>query len=179
VPHVFGDDAKPALAAVAQAITGTTDEARQVEVLSSDPTAIAQFKTQALQIAADREQAQLNAQSDDLAARLGDLANARQQTVQLAQAGSKMQWAAPVVSVVIAIGFFATLVTLTYYGKPLDPFVANIINMLVGALILGFGQVCNYWLGSSAGSARKDDQLANSVPAHALDRPLETKGAKP
>lgn len=177
VPHIFGDDAKPALAAVAQAITGVTDEARQVQILSTDPAAVAQFKVQALQIAADREAAQITAQTDELTARLADVANARQQTVQLAQAGSKMSWGAPVISLVVVVGLFGALAALLYVGEIQDSGVSAMINMIVGGLVAGFASVLGFWLGSSSGSARKTELLANSVPGHLMDKPLETQGA--
>lgn len=44
-------------------------------------------------------------------------------------------------------------------------------NVLLGGLALGFGQVLNYWLGSSAGSASKDSRLANMIPASLLPKP--------
>jgi hypothetical protein len=165
VPHVFGEDAKPALQAVAQAITGATDEAAQVEVLSSDPAAIAQFKVQALQIAADREAAQLNAQNDEITARLADVANARQQTVQLAQAGSGLSWGAPVVSVIVAVGFFAAFAALMWVRAIEDAGVSAMVNMMVGGLVSALTTVLSYWLGSSAGSRRKTDMLAAGVKA--------------
>ena len=40
--------------------------------------------------------------------------------------------------------------------------------ILIGALGAAFGQVISFWFGSSSGSARKDELLANSAP---VDRP--------
>jgi hypothetical protein len=36
----------------------------------------------------------------------------------------------------------------------------GLLNVLFGALIPAFGQVCNYWLGSSAGSNDKNAMLS-------------------
>jgi hypothetical protein len=36
----------------------------------------------------------------------------------------------------------------------------TLLNVLFGALIPAFDQVCNYWLGSSAGSNDKSAQIA-------------------
>lgn len=36
-----------------------------------------------------------------------------------------------------------------------------VLNVLVGALAGGYGTVLNYWLGSSAGSSRKDATIQN------------------
>lgn len=164
VPHVFGPAAQPALSAVARAITGETEEAKQVQVLTTDPAAIAQFKVQALQIAADREQAQLNAQSDDLAARLGDVASARAQTVQLTQAGTKMAWGSAIVSAVLLTAWFSSLVANYFHAQPLGADDAAVLRNL--ALL-----VAGYWIGSSAGSARKDERLARAVPGDLVPQP--------
>ena len=36
--------------------------------------------------------------------------------------------------------------------------------LLIGSLSAAFGAVVNFWFGSSSGSARKDELLANSTP---------------
>jgi hypothetical protein len=163
VPHVFGEDAKPALAAVAQAITGATDEAAQVEVLSSDPAAIAQFKVRVLEIAAEREAARLNAQTDELTARLADVAGARQQTVQLVQAGSGLSWGAPAISVVVLLAFSVLTGFVVSHSIPADS--QPVAMVLLGTLGAMANQCVSYWVGSSAGSRRKTDMLAAGVKA--------------
>ena len=35
----------------------------------------------------------------------------------------------------------------------------QLLSVMFGALSLAFGQVCNYWLGSSAGSKRASDSI--------------------
>ena len=169
VPHIFGDDAGAALSAAAKAITGAPDEAGQMQVLSTDPAAIAQFKVQALKIAADREQAQLDAQTNDISARLADVQDARSTTVDLAKANTAISWGAPAVSVlaVLAFGGAVTLILL----RAIPEGSQQSANVLLGALAIGFGQVLNYWLGSSAGSASKDARLANMVPSSMLPKP--------
>jgi len=88
-----------------------------------------------------------------------DTKSARQQTVDLAKEGSTIAWGAPVVSTLIVVGFFSCVLMLYFRGNDLLPNVTNLLNTLLGALILGFGQVCNYWLGSSAGSKRSGDAV--------------------
>ena len=59
-------------------------------------------------------------------------------------------------------GFFIFLFVLVwlYWDKPVDNqnnFIVQIINIVVGALTAAFATVVNFWLGSSAGSQKKDD----------------------
>jgi len=89
-----------------------------------------------------------------------DRASARSQTVDLAKTGSPIAWGAPVVSAIVVVGFFVVMVRLFGLGADDMPErVFNLLNMLFGALVLGFGQVCNYWLGSSSSSRAKDDLI--------------------
>jgi hypothetical protein len=93
------------------------------------------------------------------AAGLQDTASARQQTVALAQADSGIAWAAPVISTVIVGGFFACVALLFIVERTWDERTANLLNVLFGALTVGFSQVGSYWLGSSAGSKRAGDAV--------------------
>lgn len=93
------------------------------------------------------------------AAALADTQNARQQTVELARENTSIAWAAPVISTVIVTGFFACIALLFFVDRTWDERQANLLNVLFGALIPGFVQVCNYWLGSSAGSKRAGDAV--------------------
>lgn len=90
---------------------------------------------------------------------LVDVQNARGQTVALAQADSRIAWAPVLISAIITGGFFVCVILLFVIDKSWDERQANLLNVLFGALVLGFGQVCNYWLGSSAGSKRAGDAV--------------------
>lgn len=90
---------------------------------------------------------------------IADTQNARQQTVDLARENTSIAWAAPVISTVIVTGFFACIAMLFFFPREWDERTANLLNVLFGALIPGFVQVCNYWLGSSAGSKRAGDAV--------------------
>ena len=99
------------------------------------------------------------------------MASARAQTVSLAQSDSKIAWAAPVISVVIAAGFFGCVVLLFAVDRTWDERTANLLNVLFGALIPAFAQVCNYWLGSSAGSKRSGDAV-RAIASGAAPQPV-------
>lgn len=90
---------------------------------------------------------------------LADTDSARRQTVALAQADSRIAWAPVVISTIITLGFFVCVFLLFVSDREWDERRANLLNTLFGGLLLGFGQVCNYWLGSSAGSKRAGDSV--------------------
>src|ERR1700734_1688319 len=69
---------------------------------------------------------------------------------------------APAISYLVIGGFFIFLFVLVwlYWWGPSpgkNDFVVQIINIVVGALTAAFATVVNFWLGSSAGSQKKDD----------------------
>lgn len=105
-----------------------------------------------------------------------DNEDAREANLALVKAGSPVQWAPSVISLVILIGYFAVLYIL--FNRPfakIDDNFKDILIFMLGALQVGVGQVINYWLGSSAGSAMKDSALrditATSVVAAATSVP--------
>ncbi len=91
--------------------------------------------------------------------RLQDVADARRQTVALAETGSQIAWGAPVVSCIIIAGFFACIFMVFVRGDDLPENLTGLVNYLFGALTTGFVGVTQYWLGSSAGSKRAGDTL--------------------
>lgn len=131
-----------------------------------------QAKIASDQAAVEKFKAELENGRAELEARIADTQSAREQTVKLAEAGSAISWGAPIVSGFVVVGFLSVL-GLFFFGMfPSTDTAAAIANMLVGSLAAAFVQVINYWLGSSAGSQRKDFYIANSVPAAAEPRPL-------
>lgn len=172
---LFGDSGGQTVAAVADAVksvTGTSDADAALAALAKDPQAAINLRIQLAQIAAQREaeqdkaeEAARQAQIDELKARLNDVANARSQTVDLAKAGSAIAWSATIVSALILITFAITL-SLVLTRTVQDSQIASI---LVGALGIGAGQVWNYWLGSSAGSAEKARHIATIAAGKARD----------
>lgn len=103
--------------------------------------------------------ARVEAEAATTKAYLDDMANARAQTIQLAQAGSSIAWAAPVVSLVITVGFFAVMALLFIIDKDMPANQFALFNILFGVLAAQFAQVGNYWLGSSEGSRRNGDAM--------------------
>lgn len=132
------------LSRAASDVFGTSDPAAVEQQVTADPAK------------ADAFAARLQADTEQLKAELADVAGARGTTVALAQAGSPIAWGAPVVSVGVTLGFVGILAVMTLHTLP----DSAVVNVLVGTLATAFGSVVNYWLGSSAGSRAKTEQLA-------------------
>ncbi|EHL99401.1 hypothetical protein HMPREF9946_03163 [Acetobacteraceae bacterium AT-5844] len=147
---------------VVRTVTGA-DNPADAALAVSDPAKAAELRVALAKI--ERE-----AEAAERAAFLADLASARQQTVALAQAGSGIAWAPAIISTVIVVGFFVCTLVMLFVERTWDERTAGLLNTLYGALILGFGQVSNYWLGSSSGSKRSGDavrEIATARPAAA------------
>lgn len=93
----------------------------------------------------------------DLDAILRDRQAARDQTMAFVEKGSSLQWGAPLVSVVVILGF----VGLSFLAmKPESAGIrADVALYLLGAWQSLATAVVGYWIGSSAGSATKDAAL--------------------
>ena len=158
---LFGPDAAPAVSAVQAAVgavTGSADPEEQVAALS-DPDKAATLRVELARIAAERGAAAAAITQAALVARLADVAGARAATVELAQSGSGIAWGAPVVSVVVLLTFGgAVAMTLM---RPMPAGAEAVLNVLLGTLGAMATSVVGYWVGSSAGSARKDARLAS------------------
>jgi hypothetical protein len=177
-------EATQAVAGVVQAVTGgdPTTAAGMAAIhatLAAQPDLGIDLQLKLAELHATLQAAEDKAAADALASRLADVANARSQTVALAQAHSAVAWAAPVMSVAVVVGFFAVLLLLiSGYGKGLDPQVLQIVNITVGTLAAGFTAVIGYWLGSSAGSTAKNDTIANMGNQLAASTPVVTPTGK-
>ena len=154
------------VASVVQAVTGTADGAEAQHRLAADPALATELRVKLAQIALETQKASdaaaeqaRAAELDQLRQAIGNTQDARRAMQGLAQSGSAIAWGAPVVSVIVAAGFFAILLVLLW-GRdpphPFDPTVMSIVNLTIGALAASFATVVNFWLGSSQGSRDKD-----------------------
>jgi hypothetical protein len=128
---------------IAKEVFGTTDEVSIAKAIETNPALAEQFK------------AKLEAETATLAAQLADVQDARATTVRLAESGSAISWGAPVISVIVVIGYLGLVFALLFKTIPDN----QVTLVLFGGLSAAFAQVINYWLGSSAGSANKDVAL--------------------
>jgi soluble lytic murein transglycosylase-like protein len=146
-----GEQLAREVAGVAERVLGTS-EPREVEAaLRADPAKALEFRLEMERLATQAQLATLSA----------DLENVKDARGVL-HSGSWWVRAAPgLLSVIITLGFFGTLVMLVFVGLPqTSDTLREILALLLGALTLAFGDVRNFWLGSSAGSKRKDEELA-------------------
>ena len=171
---LFGSDSATVVQQVANVVTQVTgvvaphtdDGIAAVEaVLQGKPELALQIQVRLAKIAADREmetdrtaEAARKAELESLLAQIADTNSARRQTIALAEAGSKIAYGAPVVSALVLITF-AIVMTLAF-SRSLPPGSETILNMLLGSLAAMATSVVSYWVGSSAGSARKDAHIA-------------------
>ena len=139
---------------IARDVLGTDNPDAIERAVAADPNAALAFKQAVIQAEADARRNELEA----LKAQLADVASARSQTVQLAQAGSAIAWGAPIVSV-LAVAVFAGFVYLLFVQDVKDG-MREALMLMAGSAAAAFGAVLNYWLGSSSGSANKDQILS-------------------
>lgn len=167
--RLIGGDKTNTLAAkvndVVTAVVGTQDEATARAKLA-DPAVAAQLQTRLAEIALDAHKLQAQAESDRrqsdleaLKATLADTRDARAMQTNLADKGSPFAWGAPVVSIIIGIGFFAVMGMAIFGGKYITADNSNIVYTLVGTMATGFATTISFWLGSSQGSRNKDDTV--------------------
>jgi lysozyme family protein len=145
---------------------GTTNAAEAQTKLATDGAAKAALQQKLAELALEATKAQ-NAESDQQRQdAFSNTQGARSGLQALATTNSTIAWTAPTISYLVIFGFFVFLFVLVwlYWGvaKPADAnnqnnFVIQIINIAVGALTAAFATVVNFWLGSSAGSQKKDD----------------------
>jgi lysozyme family protein/peptidoglycan hydrolase-like protein with peptidoglycan-binding domain len=120
-------------------------------------------KRQQAQLALFKEQSEQEAKRRDaqlaqFRTEIADTQSARSTFRALALANNPMAWGAPLVSILVTIGFFGMLtILLLGLGDMKDnDQVVQIINITVGALAAAFATVVSFWLGSSQGSRAKD-----------------------
>lgn len=86
-----------------------------------------------------------------------DIKDARARQVQV------KDWTPPVLGLFVTGGFFGLLGLMAFHDLP--PGNTQILNIMLGSLGAGFTGVLSYYFGSSRGSDKKTELLANSVPA--------------
>ena len=167
---LFGDGSAAVIdkvKAVVSDVTGVSESgiAAVEAVLQGKPELAIQIQAQLAQIAATREiefnraiEALRRSEFQILTAQITDTDSARKQTIALAQSGSAIALGAPIVSTLVLITF-ATVMSLAL-TRTLPTGSETILNMLLGTLAAMATSVVSYWVGSSAGSARKDEHLA-------------------
>jgi hypothetical protein len=164
---------------------GTTNPGEAQTKLAANPAAEAALRQKLAELALEATKSQNVDAGQRAQEALNDTQSARNGLQALATTNSTIAWTAPTISYLVIGGFFAFLFVLVwlYWGKPVDNqnnFIVQIINIAVGALTAAFATVVNFWLGSSAGSRKKDDanltlQQAQADSANANMKSLQDK----
>jgi hypothetical protein len=130
-----------------------TVEAVQAAISGASPDQLIQMK----QIDADLQKyfASLDIQIDQIDA--GDRASARDREIKTGDSLTPR-----ILAAVVVIGFFGTLWFLFLYGVSAEK-AGSAVLILVGVLGSGFGQVLNYFFGSTKGSADKTALIAKAA----------------
>jgi Glycosyl hydrolase 108/Predicted Peptidoglycan domain len=168
---------------------GTTNAGEAQTKLAANPATEAALRQKLAELAIEATNTQNADASQRAREALNNTQSARSGLQALATTNSTIAWTAPTISYLVIAGFFAFLFVLVwlYWGKPADNqnnFIVQIINIAVGALTAAFATVVNFWLGSSAGSRKKDDanltlQQAQADSANANMKSLQDKIAPP
>ncbi len=141
---------KTAVANAVQAVAGTADPAAAGTMLQQTPAAQAKLRVQLAQIAAVQESA----------TRAAALSTATASARHLPPARAASAWSAPIISAVVLLTFGCVVILVLTLGVPTGN--ETVANMLLGTLAAMATSIVSYWVGSSAGSARKDERLAQS-----------------
>lgn len=123
-----------------------------------------------VQAALSEAEARIAAEVERHKADLADVADARSSNVALVQAGSAIAYGPVVISTLIVLGFVGCVFSLMVLRIDFSQTSGQAFLILTGVLSQAFAQVTGYWLGSSAGSADKSNQLA-ALAANAIPKP--------
>jgi hypothetical protein len=147
--------------AVADAV-GTSDAGEAQTKLAANPAAQAALRQKLAELALEATKAQSAEADQKRQDNVSNTERARSALQALATTNTTIARTAPTISYLVIGGFFIFLFVLVwlYWWGPSpgkNDFVVQIINIVVGALTAAFATVVNFWLGSSAGSQKKDD----------------------
>ncbi|WP_422034746.1 hypothetical protein [Reyranella sp.] len=157
---IMGDKTGAAVSKVtgiAREILGTDDATGIERAIAADPNLALQFKMAVIQAEADARRQEF----ETLQAQLADVQSARNQTVELAKAGSAIAWGAVAVSLLVTAAFMTALWFVVRQEIPAAS--REIAYILLGTLGAKFGDIVAYWVGSSSGSAQKSAALEKAV----------------
>ena len=94
---------------------------------------------------------------DKLKTELADTQSARSREMEIVKSTGKKDYNLYILAWTIIVGFFALMGLLLKIPVPADQ--NGVIFMLFGALATGFGQVLQYFFGSSKSSSDKNEQI--------------------
>ena len=155
---------------VVTAVAGGDDPAL-LRAAMEDPAKAADLRLRLAEIASAQEDRRREAELAAIRAAVEDTASARAQTVALVQAGSSIAWGPCLVSVLVLAAFGAVVVLALF--RPIPPGSEALLNILLGNLAAMAMGVVGYWVGSSAGSARKEELIRGAIGGPFAGAPAE------
>ena len=184
---VAGDRAGKVAGTVSEAVrqaTGTDDPDAARAAIERDPALASQLRVRLAEIALEEGHAQREAEAQarraelsELRARLADTASARDAMTEMARARSPLAWGPALVSTIVVITFFTTLVLLIALNQSFQPETAALVNITVGTLGAAFAGVVNFWIGSSQSSREKDRIAQTLQAAHSAQSSAQVQSA--
>ncbi|WP_207485971.1 glycoside hydrolase family 108 protein [Arenibaculum pallidiluteum] len=156
------------VAEVVTTVTGTADPAEARRAIEADPQLAANLRIRLAEIALAQEKVQRDAEDQKRQAELAELRaqmentrDARGAMLSLAQSGNDLAWGAPVISIVVTVGFFGILSLMIFRAGAWTQNEAlnALLNITIGTLGAAFAAVVNFWIGSSQGSREKDQTV--------------------
>ena len=159
-------------AMVASALGVKNDKQAVIDALKTDPQALVKIKE--LEMKHQEELQRLALQKgqldlQELQAKLQDTQSARQREMENVKNTGKADYNLYFLAWSIVLGFIGLIVLLSFHILPKD--TNGVIFMLFGALAAAFGQVIQYFFGSSVGSKEKTHLMV----AKTFGKPLEQK----
>jgi hypothetical protein len=157
------DQTETAIGATIQTITGSADPVAAATAIQNNPTIAGQLRVALAKIVADQETSARAGDLQAMTAAISDGAAGRVPALAASSQKSALAWSAPVVSGIVLLTFAAIMTFVLTHSLPAGS--ETMANMLLGTLSAMATSVVSYWVGSSAGSARKDEQIAQSARA--------------
>jgi hypothetical protein len=127
---------------------GKTEE-EYVSLIKADPDAF--VKLREVELTHKVELQKLALQQEQMY--VDDVKSARTREVDVVKATKEKDWFLYGLASLVVVGFFSVLVVLMFVQLPKDS--TGTVQLLFGALSMGFGGILQYFFGSSKGSADK------------------------
>lgn len=145
---------------IARKVTGATEANEAVELIKADPSIALQFRTAVLDQELNMERLVLEREK----VYISDVSDARKyrdnKTFWL---GVSVLCTFAISIIMVLYGGFTVVTAETTIDPNLFAAVAATIGTLIGYVAANAQQVVNYFFGSSQGSARKTEELADSI----------------
>ncbi len=132
-------------------VFGTTDPVQVKAAVAADPTK------------GDALKAQLAADVEALRVQTADVQDARVTQGRLIEAKSLLQYVPAAWTVMVAVGFLASMAVLVLHPVELTVNQVSVLNILFGVLTAEFARCGSFWLGTSSSAIKRGDQALDAA----------------